>query len=103
MLLARKDESRHWMSIEGLAGYNMMLTVAILSATALNFSNVWRKEEIQLTRLSVPLTADAVLWTGATTMLISEPTFFAASSSRAASAVVISGVSSRSDGVPCSS
>ena len=48
MLLARKDESGHRMSINGFAG--KMLTVEILSTTVLNFSNVLRNEEIQLTR-----------------------------------------------------
>ena len=79
----------------------MILTVAILSATALNFFNVLRNEEIQSARLigSVLLTADAALWTGTPIMLISAMAFFAAS--RAASAVVTSGVSSWSDEVSC--
>ena len=79
-----------------------MLTVAILSATALNFSNVLRNEEIQSTRaigLSAPQTADAALRTGPVTRLISEKVFFAPS--RAASAVATSGVSSRLGGVSC--
>jgi len=89
----------------GLAGHRVILTVAILPATALNFSNVLRNEEIQLKRLIgllVTPAADALLWAGAATMLISEPPFFAASSSRTASTVTVtSGVSSWSDGVFC--
>ena len=76
--------------------------MAILSAMALNFFNVLRNEEIQFIRLigSVPLMADAVLWTpGAATMFILDLAFFAASSSRAASTAVTSGVSSWSDGI----
>ena len=71
----------------------VMLTVAILSTTALNFSNVVRNEEIQSTTpigLSVPPTTDAMLWTGAATKLVSEMAFFA--DSRAAFTVATSGV-----------
>jgi len=92
MLLARWDESRHRMSIDGLASIMWMLTLAILSTTALNFSNVLRNEETQSTTLiglSVPRTADAMLWTGAATKLTSEMAFFA--DSRTAFTVVTSG------------
>ena len=87
------------MSTAGLAGHNEILTVATLSATALNFSNVLRNEEIQSMTLigSAPLRADTVLETGAAMMLISAMAFFAVS--RAASVLVTSGVSSPSDGV----
>ena len=74
--------------------------MAILSAMALNFSSVFRNEEIQSTRVIgslVLLTADAVLWAGAATMLILGMALFAAS--RAAFTVVTFRVSSRSDGV----
>jgi len=96
MLLARRDESRHRMSIDGFIGHKGLLTVAILSTTSLNFSNVLRNEEIQslpttAIGLSVPLTADAMLWTGPTTKFISEMAFFA--DSRATFTVVTSVVS----------
>ena len=101
MLLAHKDESKDRMSIrDGLAGHKVRLTVAIFSTAAWNFSNVLRNEEIQSTRvigLSVPLSADAALWTGAATVLMSEMAFVAAS--RATSTVVTSEASSWSDGV----
>jgi len=93
MLLARRDESRHWMNIDGIAEHKVMLTVAILPTTSLNFCNVLRHEEIQSTTpigLSVPLTADATLWTGVATKLISEMAFFADS---LAAITVTSGVS----------
>ena len=103
MLLARRDESRHQISArDGLAGRSITLAMAIWSTMPLNFSNDLRNEEIQSTRLiglSVSLTAGVTLWTGAATVLIAGVAFFVASSSRAASAVVTSGVSSRSDGV----
>ena len=90
-LLARKDESRYRMSIrDELAGHKVMLTVAILSATALNFSNAVRNEEIQSTRTIGLSSANATLWIGAAIVLISELAFFAAS--RAASTVKTSWV-----------
>ena len=73
-----------------------ILTVAILSVIALNFSNVLRNEEIRFTRLigPAPLMADAVVWTpGTATMFILDLAFFAASSSLAAFPAVTSGVS----------
>ena len=85
------------MIINGLAGHRVIPTVAILSTMPLKFSNVLRNEETQSIRaigLLVPLSADAALWVGATAVLISELAFSAASSSRAASAVLTSGVSS---------
>jgi len=84
------------MIIDGLAGHRVIFTVAILSTTLLNFSNVFRNEENQSTRtigLSVPVPADATLWMGSATVPISELAFFAASSSRAGSTAVTSGVS----------
>ena len=66
----------------------------------LSFSNVWMTEEIQSARLaglSVPLTADAMLWIGAATVLISELAFFA--TPRAAPTIATPGVPSWSDGV----
>ena len=90
-LLARKDESRYRMSVrDELAGHKVMLTVAILSATALNFSNAVRNEEIQSTRTIGLSSANATLWIGAAIVLISELAFFAAS--RAASTVKMSWV-----------
>jgi len=86
---------------DGLAGHSMMLTVAIGSTRSMNFFNVSRNET-QLTAavgLSVPLIADAVRWTGAATVLISEVAFFVASSSRTACAVVTSEASNWSVGV----
>ena len=100
MLLARRDEPRHWMSISRLAAHNIMLTVAILSTTALNFSNALRSEDIQSTtpiRLSVPLAVDTMLWTDVVAKLVSEMAFFA--DSRAAFTAVMSGVSSWLDGI----
>ena len=92
MLLAGKDEARHRMSVQDeLGGHSVMLTVVILSATVLNFSNALRNVEIQSTRavkLSVPPRADATLWTGPVTELA----LFSAS--QAASMVAISGVPS---------
>ena len=90
------------MSINGLAGDGMILTVAILSTTLLNFSNVWMKEEIQSTRpigLSVPLTTDGAVWTGPATVFIPKRAFFVTSSSRAVSTIVMAGVLSWSVGV----
>jgi len=92
------------MIIDGLTEHRVTLTVAILYRTRLKFSNVLRNEEIQLTKgigLSVPLSADAMLWMGLATVLISELAFSAASNFRAASTVVTSGVSSWSVGVSC--
>ena len=63
-MLACNYEPRHWKRIDKLAGYNVMLTVAILSTMPSNFSNVLRNEEIQSTRLiglSVSLTVDAAI------------------------------------------
>ena len=74
----------------GLAGHRAILTVTILSTTALNLSNVLRNEEIQSTRaigLSAPLTADAVLWAGAAAMLILEMACLAASRAPSATGV----------------
>ena len=93
-LYVRMNLSRHWMSIQdGLVGHGVMLTVAIWATTLLNFFNDLTNDEIQSIRaigLSVLLTADAMLWTGAATMLIAEMASFVASISRATSAVVTS-------------
>ena len=102
MLLARKDESRHRMSIDKLVGYRAIVTAAILSMTALNLSNVWTNETILSARPigSVLLSPNATFWTGGARGLIPEWAFFATSSSWAASAAVTPGVLSWSDGVP---
>ena len=84
------DTSRTW-SVQNRQGW------AIWSIMPLNFSNDLRNEEIQSTRaigLPVSLTADATLWMGAATALISE-----LATSMAASTAVTFRVSSWSDGV----
>ena len=78
---------------DGLAEHSMTLTVAILSTTALNVSNVLRNEEI----LSASLTVGAAFWTGKATALISEMAVFGAS--WAASAVGMPEVSGWSNEV----
>jgi len=45
MPLARKDESRHRMSIDRL-GYSVMLTMAMLSAMSSNFFNALRNSTL---------------------------------------------------------
>ena len=81
MLLVRKDEPK-WTSDEHPRRVYVMLTVAIWSTTPLNLFNVWRNDEIPSITpmgLSAPPTADAVRWTGAATMLISEMALLVAS------------------------
>jgi len=77
-----------------------MLTTAILSQTALNFSNVLRNEEIQSTSLfglSPPLTA--TLWMGGARVLVPVLPFVTTSSDGAGSRAVTPVVSSWSNGV----
>jgi len=90
-MLARMDESRLWIRIDGLAEDNVMLTVAILSTVPLNLSNALSNEETPPTRLIGLSVPRAVLWGGGATVLIPDMAFFA--SSRAVTTAETSGVS----------
>ena len=96
MLLAHKDESRRWMSIDRLAGRSVMLTVAILSMVTLNVSNALSNEGIQSTSLTGLLGPRSAVWEDGATVRISKIAFFAAS--RAASTAVTSCASIWADG-----
>jgi len=87
------------MIVDWIAGHRVILTVAILSTTPLNFSNVLRNEENQSTRAIGLSTADAALRMGPATKLIAKLGSSVASSSRVASTAVTPVLSGWSVGV----